>query len=68
MTDVAAYLDRLGLAGEAVPSAAWLRRLHLTHLCSVPFENLDIHGAVPIVLETARLLDKVVTRRRGGTP
>ena len=66
MTDVAAYLDRLGLAGEVAPTEAWLLRLHLTHLTSVPFENLDIHGDVPIVLETERLLDKVVARRRGG--
>lgn len=66
MTDVAAYLDRLGLVGEAAPTEAWLLRLHLTHLSSVPFENLDIHADVPIVLETERLLDKLVTRRRGG--
>ncbi len=32
----------------------------------MPFENLDIHRGVPIVLDQARILDKVVTARRGG--
>jgi len=32
----------------------------------VPFENLDIHRGVPIVLEEELLLDKIVRRRRGG--
>lgn len=66
MTGVAAYLERLGLHGEAAPTETWLLRLHVAHLSTVPFENLDIHGDVPIVLETERLLDKVVARRRGG--
>lgn len=66
MTDVAAYLQRLGLTGAPIPEAAWLQRLHLTHLATVPFENLDIHGGVGIVLEPARLDDKIVRRQRGG--
>ena len=40
--------------------------LHLAHLRSVPFENLDIHLDAPIVLEPGALLDKIVRRGRGG--
>ncbi len=43
-----------------------LRRLHVAHLRTVPFENLDIHRGVPIVLEQDRILKKLVTDRRGG--
>jgi N-hydroxyarylamine O-acetyltransferase len=32
----------------------------------VPFENLSIHLGEPIVLKEEALLDKIVTRRRGG--
>lgn len=66
MTDVAAHLGRLGLVGVPAPTVAWLQRLHLSHLATVPFENLDIHAGVPIVLETERVVAKVVDARRGG--
>ena len=61
-----AYLRRIGL--DAVPSidAAGLRKLQRAHLFHVPFENLDIHRDVPIVLDEARFLDKIVAHRRGG--
>ena len=43
-----------------------MSRLHLQHLLTVPFENLDIHLGRPIALDEAALFDKIVTRRRGG--
>lgn len=64
---VDAYLRRIGMpaaAGEA--DAATLRELQERHLMSVPFENLDFHLGVTIDLGRATV-DKVVTRRRGGT-
>lgn len=64
-----AYLDRIGAAAAAAVTAPWpdaLAALHEQHLLAVPFENLDIHRGVPIVLEEARILDKVVRQRRGG--
>src|SRR6266540_2124238 len=61
-----AYLARLGYDGARDPTPATLRALHARHLFTVPFENLDIHLGREIVLDEARLLDKVVTRRRGG--
>ena len=64
--DVAAYLDRIGHHGPAPPTEETLRRLHLAHLLTVPFENLDIHLRRPIVLDERALFDKIVRRRRGG--
>lgn len=64
--DIAAYSARIGVSGPLPPTAATLRRLHHAHMLFVPFENLDIHWGRPIVLEKARLFEKLVTRRRGG--
>lgn len=61
MPTVDEYLDRIGATRESP-----LRELQIRHLRSVPFESRDIHDGIPIVLEEARLLDKIVTRRRGG--
>ncbi|HET9210774.1 MAG TPA: arylamine N-acetyltransferase [Thermoanaerobaculia bacterium] len=64
--DVAAYLERIGYRGPLDPTAETLRRLHLAHLYSVPFENLSIHWGEPIQLDGEALFEKIVTRRRGG--
>lgn len=63
---VKAYLDRINYHGRLDPVLETLRELHLAHLQAVPFENLSIHAAEPIVLEEAALFDKIVGRRRGG--
>ena len=60
------YLSRIGVARPATPDAAALRELHRAHLMAVPFENLSIHLDEPISLADSDLLDKIVTRRRGG--
>jgi len=64
--DVAAYLERIDYRGPLAPTAETLRRLHVAHLLTVPFENLSIHAGEPVVLEDESLFDKVVARRRGG--
>ncbi|GAA2311750.1 N-hydroxyarylamine O-acetyltransferase [Streptomyces caniferus] len=61
-----AYLARIGAARPASPDAEALRGLHLSHLHSVPFENLSIHLGEEIVLAEQPLLDKIVRARRGG--
>jgi N-hydroxyarylamine O-acetyltransferase len=61
-----AYLRRMDVSRPAVLDAAALRALHRAHLCTVPFENLDIHFGRPISLDAGDLLAKVVTARRGG--
>ena len=61
-----AYLRRINYTGPLHPDPETLRNLHLAHLLTVPFENLDIHLGRPIVLDDAALFDKIVERRRGG--
>ena len=60
------YLRRIHYEGPRQPTLAVLRNLHRGHMLSVPFENLDIPAKRPIVLDTNRLLHKVVDLHRGG--
>jgi N-hydroxyarylamine O-acetyltransferase len=60
------YLARIGADRPARCDGAALRNLQLRHLRAVPFENLSIHLGEEIVLEEPALVDKVVTRGRGG--
>jgi N-hydroxyarylamine O-acetyltransferase len=60
------YLARIGAQAPKGPTPECLRELHAAHLRAVPFENLDVHRGVPIVLERDRILQKVVVDRRGG--
>jgi N-hydroxyarylamine O-acetyltransferase len=63
---VSAYLARIGVPECPAPTTDSLRDLHLRHLRSVPFENLDIHLDRRISLTIADLYAKVVERERGG--
>jgi N-hydroxyarylamine O-acetyltransferase len=63
---LAAYLDRIGGSPPRILDQSELRALHRAHQQAVPFENLSIHLAEPISLTEADLMDKIVTRRRGG--
>ncbi|GER90658.1 acetyltransferase [Dictyobacter vulcani] len=64
--DVDTYLKRMTYQGSLEPTYETLRALQVAHLMTVPFENLSIHAAQPIVLTEDALYDKVVLRRRGG--
>jgi N-hydroxyarylamine O-acetyltransferase len=59
------YLRLLGFDTPPPPDLRSLRALHLAHLRTVPFENLDIHLGVPIELDADRFVTKIL-RRRGG--
>ncbi|OKI96694.1 acetyltransferase [Streptomyces sp. CB02058] len=61
-----AYLERIGATRPARADASALRALQTRHLLTVPFENLSIHLGQDIVLEEEKLVDKIVTDRRGG--
>jgi len=63
---VDAYLQRIGAARPVRADAAALRELQLSHLMTVPFENLSIHLGQDIALEEEKLVHKIVTDRRGG--
>jgi len=60
--DLTSYLDRVGLGGEPTDLAA----VHRAHVTSIVFANLDPSGGRAVVLDTGALVDKMVTRRRGG--
>jgi N-hydroxyarylamine O-acetyltransferase len=64
--EIQSYLDRLGLQLEGKPSLEQLTLLHEQHLLIIPFENLDIHRGVEIILDEKRILDKIISNRRGG--
>ena len=63
MIDFDAYLRRIGLDPADTP--AW-QAVHRAHATTIPFENLDSHGGVPISLEQADLERKLVASGRGG--
>lgn len=63
---LAAYLDRIGLSGAVRPDLETLKRVHLAHQITVPFENLDVQLRRPVSLDPLASLEKIVGRRRGG--
>jgi N-hydroxyarylamine O-acetyltransferase len=64
--ELEAYLKRLGVAEVEGRTLEFLTLLHERHLLEVPFENLDIHYGVEIILDEDRILQKIVANRRGG--
>jgi N-hydroxyarylamine O-acetyltransferase len=63
---LAAYFRRLAVRRPHTADAVSLHVLHRAHQMTVPFENLSIHLSEPISLAEDDLIDKIVTRRRGG--
>src|SRR5947209_20199602 len=64
--DAQSYLKRIVCRGSVRPSIDLLRRLHVRHLLSVPFDNLDIHLGRPIILDQELFYNKIDRDRRGG--
>ena len=64
--DLAAYLARIGYAGDRAPTLATLHAVVRAHVQAIPFENLDVLLGRPISLAPADLEAKLVTERRGG--
>ena len=64
--DLDAYLARIGYGGDRTPSAEVLRALHLAHVTSIPFENVEVVLDRPVELDVPALQDKLVHRQRGG--
>ena len=60
------YLYRINYLGDLEPNLNTLKRLQKSHLLNVPFENLDIHNNVSIVLSIDKIFDKIVNKNRGG--
>lgn len=66
MTDLSAYLLRIGLPEVPPPTVAGMKALQRAQRLAIPFENLDIHLGRGIALDRDAIFDKLVTRRRGG--
>lgn len=64
--DLDAYFRRIGREAGRRADPETLRGVHLAHIRSIPFENLDpVRGTVPS-LAPADLMAKLVRGRRGG--
>ncbi|MFF5254723.1 arylamine N-acetyltransferase [Streptomyces leeuwenhoekii] len=64
--DLDTYLKRIGWEGERRADPATLRGVHLAHMRSIPFENLDAVGGRAPSLDLADLTAKLLHDRRGG--
>ncbi|MBS0446720.1 MAG: arylamine N-acetyltransferase [Proteobacteria bacterium] len=64
--DLAAYLHRIGYAGETAATLATLAALIDRHVRSIPFENLDVLLGRGVRLDLAAVQAKLVGARRGG--
>lgn len=64
-TEVREYLERINCVFKTADYEN-LANLQKCHLCTVPYENLDILNDTPIKLDTESLFDKIVRRKRGG--
>ena len=53
--DLDAYLDRIGRPPIGAADLATLSALHLAHVSSIPFENLDVLWQRGIALDSASL-------------
>ncbi len=60
------YLERIKYDGTSEPNVENLYRLQYCHLHTIPYENFDIMRGVPFTLDIDSVLDKIITRRRGG--
>ena len=62
-----AYLERIGMQPADVSHTyEFLKKLQQNHICSVPYENLDILNGKPIDLSKEALFEKIVIHYRGG--
>lgn len=64
--DTGSYLRRINYNRVIFRDIASLRALHQQHVFNVPFETLDIHNKVPIILSIESLFQKVILDKRGG--
>ncbi len=64
--ELAAYGERIGLAGPFSPDLATLRRVHAAHCAAIPFENLDVQLGQPPSIDPGAIFAKLVHARRGG--
>ena len=64
--DINGYLKRINSTGILRSDLETLRELQYKHVFTIPFETLDIHNQVPIILKVNLLFRKVILDHRGG--
>jgi N-hydroxyarylamine O-acetyltransferase len=64
--NVSAYVERIHYTQQLKPDVETLHGLHLAHMYSVPFENLDIALKRPIKIDQKSIWDKLIKQKRGG--
>lgn len=64
--DLDSYLQRIGYLGSREPTVETLRALHLAHVLTFPFENLNSWNHLPVSLKVEDIEAKFVKERRGG--
>lgn len=60
------YLQRIGYAGDRSPNPTTLASVQMAHVCSVPFENLDVQLGHKLDTGVESAFEKIVERGRGG--
>ena len=60
------YLDRIEYGGAIEPNFDTLAALQEAHVCSVPFENLDVQLGRPLTIHIEDAYEKIVVNSRGG--
>jgi N-hydroxyarylamine O-acetyltransferase len=61
-----AYLGRIGYRGGLRPDLSVLVALQQSHVCAVPFENLDVQLGRPVTTAAEDAYEKIVGDNRGG--
>jgi N-hydroxyarylamine O-acetyltransferase len=64
--DLQEYFDRVGFNTQVKPDIETLMALHRAHVCSVPFENIDVQLGIPLTTSIKDAYEKIVSRHRGG--
>jgi N-hydroxyarylamine O-acetyltransferase len=64
--DIPSYFARIGYSGPGDVRLETLNGIVAAHVCSIPFENLDVLLGRPISLEPERIARKLIEQRRGG--
>lgn len=61
------YLERIGIIeSDLTNNLENLNLLQKQHLLNIPFENLNIHWKLPIILDTENFYEKIIKKKRGG--
>ncbi|HLT71425.1 MAG TPA: arylamine N-acetyltransferase, partial [Cyclobacteriaceae bacterium] len=61
-----AYLKRIQYVGDRSPTLATLKSIHRLHPQHIPFENLNPLLRIPVKLDLASVVNKMISGRRGG--